>query len=85
MAKERSMKSVVYLLAISASLTMISIACAESGPPPTVTAPTKNAQMKDAATGNVPGLVTSEQHDAIPYRACINARGWVHGRLVCAN
>jgi hypothetical protein len=79
------MKSVAYLLAISAFLTMMSIACAESGPPPTVNSPTKNAQMKDAATGNVPDLVTSEQHDAIPYRACINARGWVRGRLVCAN
>jgi hypothetical protein len=77
------MKSVAYLLAISAFLTTMSIACAESGPPPTINSPTKNAQMKDAATGNVPDLVTSEQHDAIPYRACI--RGWVRGRLVCAN
>jgi hypothetical protein len=79
------MKSVIFLLAILTSLTTVSIAGAEGAQPRTVSAPTKNAPIKDAATGNVPGLITSAQHDAIPYRACINARGWVNGRLVCAN
>jgi hypothetical protein len=30
---------------------------------------TKNAATQDAATGNVPGLITSEQQKEIPYRA----------------
>jgi hypothetical protein len=47
--------------------------------------PATNAPAKDAATGNVPGLITPEQHKTIPYRACINARGWVNGRLVCTD
>jgi hypothetical protein len=46
---------------------------------------TKNAATQDAATGNVPGLITSEQQKEIPYRACINARGWANGRLLCDN
>jgi hypothetical protein len=46
---------------------------------------TKNAATQDAATGNVPGLITSEQQKEIPYRACINARGWANRRLLCDN
>ena len=30
-------------------------------------------------------VVTSDEHQAIPYRPCINARGWKNGRLVCAS
>jgi hypothetical protein len=30
-------------------------------------------------------ITTYEQHKAIPYRACINARRWRIGRLVCAD
>jgi hypothetical protein len=29
--------------------------------------------------------VTAEEHQAIPYRPCIDARGWKNGRLVCAD
>ena len=29
--------------------------------------------------------MTAAQEDAIPYRACSNAVGWVNGHLVCRN
>ena len=48
------------------------------------TAAKTNAQSGDIATGSVPGLVTPDQENAIPYHACLNARGWVNGRLVCS-
>ena len=37
------------------------------------------------AEGRVSYITTYEQHKAIPYRACINARRWRIGRLVCAD
>jgi hypothetical protein len=48
------------------------------------TAATTNTQSREIATGSVPGLVTPEEENAIPYHACLNARGWVNGRLVCS-
>jgi hypothetical protein len=45
---------------------------------------TAAAVTKDAATGSVPELITPEQEGKMPYHACINARGWVNGRLVCS-
>jgi hypothetical protein len=47
-------------------------------------AATTKADAKDIATGSVPGLVTADEENAIPYRACLNARGWENGRLVCS-
>ena len=41
---------------------------------------TNDGQPKD--TGHI---ITLEQEKAIPYRACINARGWKNGRLICAD
>ena len=46
-------------------------------------ATTKNAATKGGATDDVTGLTTVEQQKAVPYRACINARGWANGRLLC--
>jgi hypothetical protein len=80
--------TIVSKLTAAATLATISTAFAQNDqrvPRATTNAPatTKNADPKDAATGNVPGLITSEHEKAIPYRACINARGWANGRLVC--
>jgi hypothetical protein len=47
--------------------------------------PAASTPSKDVATGSVPGLITPAEEDKIPYRACINARGWVNGRLVCSD
>ena len=33
---------------------------------------------------NVPGI-TAEQERAIPYHPCVEAYGWVNGRLRCSN
>jgi|SRR6185437_6502933 hypothetical protein len=30
-------------------------------------------------------VLSPEEHQAIPYRPCIDARGWKNGRLVCAD
>jgi len=81
------MKPTILLLSTVMILVAVSTARAESSSavPRTTGAATKSIEMKDAATGSVPGLITPEQHDAIPYRACINARGWVNGKLICAN
>jgi hypothetical protein len=87
--REKSMRfTIVSILTAAATLATISTAFAQNDqrvPRATTNAPatTKNAEPKDAATGNVPGLITSEHEKAIPYRACINARGWANGRLVC--
>lgn len=85
------MKNFILFLAIAAAiLATVSTVFAQSDyndARATAKAPaaTKNSEIKDTATDNVPGLVTPEQHKAIPYRACINARGWANGRLVCAD
>ena len=47
-------------------------------------AATTNTETKDIATGSVPGLITADEENAVPYRACLNARGWENGRLVCS-
>jgi hypothetical protein len=41
-------------------------------------------------TGSVPAssgspIMTREQEDKIPYRACPFAAGWVNGHLICKN
>ena len=79
--------AIISVLAAAATLATVSTIFAQNDqrvPGATTKAPaaTKNA-AKDAATGDVPGLITSEQQKAVPYRACINARGWVNGRLLC--
>ena len=84
------MRSVIIsTLAAITTLATVSIVVAENeqriSPTRTDAVPATNAPVKDAATGNVPGLITPEQYKTIPYRACINARGWVNGRLVCTD
>lgn len=48
-------------------------------------AATQNASTSAAQPDDANALITKEQEIAIPYRACIDARGWVNGRLVCRN
>jgi hypothetical protein len=40
----------------------------------------KQSDGSDAAS-----LITAEDHQSVPYRPCINARGWKNGRLICAD
>jgi hypothetical protein len=83
--------AIISILTAAATLATVSTVFAQDDqrvPRATTKAPsaTKNAATQDAATGNVPGLlITSEQQKEIPYRACINARGWANGRLLCDN
>ncbi len=79
--------AIISVMAAAAAFATVSTVFAQNDqrvPRATTNAPpaTKNA-AKDAATGGVPGLITSEQQKAVPYRACINARGGVNGRLLC--
>jgi hypothetical protein len=85
--------AIISTLVAAATLATVSIASAQNDPrvsdPPRATtnapAATKNAAAKDAATNDAKGLTTLEQGIAVPYRACINARGWVNGRLLCTD
>ena len=45
----------------------------------------RNAGTNDNPPTDSDHIITPEEHKAIPYRACINARGWKNGRLVCAD
>lgn len=45
----------------------------------------KNDAANDSRPKESGEIITLEQEKAIPYRACINARGWKNGRLVCAD
>jgi hypothetical protein len=45
----------------------------------------RNAVTNDNQPKNADHIITFEEHKAIPYRACINARGWKNGRLICAD
>ena len=83
--------AIISTLAAAATLATVSIATAQNDqrvsdrPRATTNAPaaTKNAAAKDAATNDEKSLTTIEQGIAVPYRACIDARGWVNGRLLC--
>jgi hypothetical protein len=78
--------AIIVTSTASAILAMISTVSAQSDlrEPRATTAASTNAGTKDVPTGSVPGLVTPAQEKEIPYHACINARGWVNGRLVCS-
>ena len=41
------------------------------------------ATDKQSKADDPSAIITLEKGIAAPYRACINARGWVNGRLVC--
>jgi hypothetical protein len=78
--------AIIVASAAAAILAMISTVSAQNDlrEPRATTAASTNTENKDVATGSVPGLVTPAQEEEIPYHACINARGWVNGRLVCS-
>jgi hypothetical protein len=80
----------VFMMAVTAILAPVSIVFAQNdGRAPrqkrtTTTAPVATTgTVKDSKADDQNGIITLEQGIAVPYRACINARGWVNGRLVC--
>jgi hypothetical protein len=46
---------------------------------------TRKAGTNESHVNDSDHIITYEEHKAVPYRACIDARGWRNGRLVCAN
>ena len=48
-------------------------------------ATTRNAGTTDIEPEDTDRVITLDQQKAIPYRACINARGWRNGRLICTD
>jgi hypothetical protein len=52
----------------------------KSGAKKQATSRKKQREESDAAS-----LIAAEEPRAVPYRPCINARGWKNGRLVCAD
>jgi hypothetical protein len=82
----------VFTLSVTAILATISIVSAQNdGRIPrqqrsTTTSPAATTGIvKDSKADDPNGIITLEQGIAIPYRPCINARGWANGRLVCAD
>jgi hypothetical protein len=45
--------------------------------------PSDTTSSVPASSG--PPIMTREQEDKIPYRACPFAAGWVNGHLICRN
>ena len=80
--------AIIATLAAAATVATVPTVAAQNDqriPRATTNAPaaTKSTATKDGATGEETSLTTLEQQKTVPYRACINARGWVNGRLLC--
>lgn len=48
-------------------------------------ATTTNAGADEGQPNDTAHIISVDQEKAIPYRACIDARGWKNGRLICAD
>jgi hypothetical protein len=92
--RRKSVRSAIVLaLSATSVLATVSVASAQDDQRSskrvraTTNAPaaTQNASTSAAQPDDANALITKEQEIAIPYRACIDARGWVNGRLVCRN
>jgi hypothetical protein len=73
--------SIIAAFTASAVLAMTPIVSAQTAQQ---NSDTSNAAANRSKTIDEPGI-TAAQENAIPYRACSNAVGWVHGRLQCRN
>jgi hypothetical protein len=77
--------AIAMALSATVVLATISAASAQDGKGATrkqgaTPSPTVDKQSK---ADDPSAIITLEKGIAAPYRACINARGWVNGRLVC--
>jgi hypothetical protein len=72
--------SSALVLGIVATLAAISIASAADNK--AVKAPQPDVTTTGAAPQAPYGGLTPKEHDAIPYQPCIDAKGWVNGKLV---
>ena len=73
--------AIIAALSALAALAMVSAASATDPSSVHINhAPT----VSDKDSPDVNGL-TAEQENAIPYRPCMDAAGWVNGRLRCRN
>jgi hypothetical protein len=79
----RSLITAAALL-VSATLPMGFSAASYQGPPYPSSVPIQSppADNENGPDGN--GL-TVEQENAIPYHPCVEALGWINGRLSCRN
>jgi hypothetical protein len=80
----------IFILSVTAIIATVSITSAQNDvriprqQRSTTTAPAATGgTTKDSKADDPNGIISLEQGIAVPYRACINARGWVNGRLVC--
>jgi hypothetical protein len=72
--------TIIAALSALATLAMASIVCAKDDQG--ASGPTKQTPT---VSDNAHGGPTVEQEKAIPYRPCMEARGWVNGHLRCHN
>jgi hypothetical protein len=84
--KEQTMRSLITAAALLVSVTLTMGFSAESyeGPPFPSSKPIYTPPADNENGSNGKGL-TVEQEDAIPYRPCTEALGWVNGHLSCRN
>ena len=77
--------SITLVLSALLSLATISLASAEAVKVPRVILPTSNTSVPSQPPEYEISGFTAEQQNAIPYRPCTQAVGWVNGRLHCYN
>jgi hypothetical protein len=75
--------ALIATMSALATLAAISIALAADNK--VVKAPQPDVTPTGAPPDAPYGGLTPKEHVAIPYQPCINAKGWVNGKLVCDN
>ena len=75
--------AMIATMSALATLAAISITLAADNK--AVKAPQPDVKATAAPPDAPYGGLTPKEHVAIPYQPCINARGWVNGKLVCDN
>jgi len=84
--KEYNMRTLIAVAALSASVALTMGFSAESyeDPPFASSVPIQSPPADNENGSNGKGI-TVEQENAIPYRPCTEALGWVNGHLSCRN
>jgi hypothetical protein len=72
--------AIIAALSALVALAMVSAAFAQTDQGIRTNHPIARDKDNSQASG-----LTTEQEDAVPYRPCMEALGWVNGRLRCSN
>lgn len=75
--------AIIAALSALATLAMVSIVSAQNDQG--ASGPSRVTTNQTPTVGDNANGLTVEQEKAIPYRPCMEAYGWVNGRLRCGN